>query len=209
MDQEPIAHIGNGYMYNLAVHGSVSSSSLAVSKEKIWGNLKILQDKIFSTESFEADVSNVSSIAVRDVANPVMLGAGVVVLIVGSLLSFLLLIVGAGLSGLFALFIPTLLIGIGICMNAKAQALAINVQGREYIAVTDAGADELNKFITTVREVSSEARKRTAESRANPVIVQQGASFKQKLEELNELRTSGLITEDEFNEKRKTIMDNF
>ena len=75
MEQEVIAHIGDGYMYNLAVHGNISSSSLAVSREKIWGNIKNLQDgKRFTTESFEADVSNVSSISVRAVADPMMLG---------------------------------------------------------------------------------------------------------------------------------------
>ena len=210
MEQEVIAHIGDGYMYNLAVHGNISSSSLAVSREKIWGNIKNLQDgKRFTTESFEADVSNVSSISVRAVADPVMLGVGVVVLTAGTPLSLLPLIMGGGIAGLFATLIPVLLIGICICLNAKSQALAINVQGREYIAVSDAGAGELNEFITTVREVSSEARKRFAEARTNPVIVQQGASLKQKLEELNELRTSGLISEDEFNEERKTIMENF
>lgn len=215
MDKEPIAHIGDGYMYNLAIHGSISSSSLAVSKEKIWGNLKILQNNNrFSSESFEADVANVSSISVRAVANPMKLAVGAIVMIaLGGGGGVLLLLKSFSGSKDWVFAVPTIAMGFltGICilLNAKSTALAINVQGREYIAVTDAGAGELNEFITTVREVSSAARKRAAEAWANPVIVQQSASLKQKLEELNELRTSGLISEDEFTEKRKTIMENF
>ncbi len=209
-EEEVIAHIGTGYLYSLAVNGSLSSSSLALSEEKIWGNLKILQNsKTFSSESFEADVANVSSISVRTVTNPTTLGFSAASAIVFGLLG-VLCVAGGNIGGLIAVAVLGCVISLVIALSAKTQALAINIQGKEYIAVVNEASDgEIENFVRATREVSAAARERRTERQARPVAVEKPSSIKQKLEELADLRKNGLISEDEFNRLRQSVIEKY
>ena len=208
--EKVIAHIGTGYLYSLAINSSLSSSSLALSEERIWGNLKILQNaKTFSSESFEADVANVSSIAVRAVTNPRTLGFAAVTALVS---------VGIGALGLIADGIVTCIsfvviggfISFVAALSAKMQALAINIQGKEYVAVVNDASDrEIENFVKATREASRAARERMMERQARPAAVEKPSSLKQKLEELADLRKNGLISEDEFNRLRQSIVEKY
>lgn len=214
--EKVIAHIGTGYLYSLAINSRLSSSSLALSEEKIWGNLKILQNaKTFSSESFEADVANVSSIAVREVANPTTLGFAAVTAMVSVGIGALGLIAGdfAGDYGIviciaFAVFGG--IISFVAALSAKMLALAINIQGKEYIAVVNDVSDrEIENFVKATREASKAARERMMERQARPIAVEKPSSLKQKLEELADLRKNGLISEDEFNRLRQSIVEKY
>lgn len=210
-EEEVIAHIGTNYLYSLAVNGSLSSSSLALSEEKIWGNLKILQNaKTFSSESFEADVANVSSIAVRAVTDPTAVGCAAVLAMVSVGIGALAAISGGGLAAFFPIVIIGIIISLAALFNAKTRALAINVQGKEYIAVVNEASDgEIENFVRATREVSAAARKRATERQTRPVAVEKPSSIKQKLEELADLRKNGLISEDEFNRLRQSVIEKY
>lgn len=207
--EKVIAHIGTGYLYSLAINSSLSSSSLALSEEKIWGNLKILQNaKTFSSESFEADVANVSSIAVREVANPTTLGFAAVTAMVSVGIGALGLIAGdAGIVIGIAFAVIGGIISFVAALSAKMLALAINIQGKEYIAVVNDVSDrEIENFVKATREASRAARERTM---TRPVAVEKPSSLKQKLEELADLRKNGLISEDEFYRLRQSIVEKY
>ena len=210
-EEEVIAHIGTGYLYSLAVNGSLSSSSLALSEEKIWGNLKILQDsKTFSSESFEADVANVSSISVRTVTNPTTLGFAAAIAMVSVGIGALAAISGGRLAAFFPSVIIGIITSLAALFNAKTRALAINVQGKEYIAVVNGASDgEIENFVRATREVSAAARERRMERQERPAAVEKPASIKQKIEELADLRKNGLISEEEFNRLRQSVIEKY
>ena len=158
----------------------------------------------------KADVANVSSISVRTVTNPTTLGFAAAIAMVSVGIGALAAISGGGLAAFF----PTVIIGIitslAALFNAKTRALAINVQGKEYIAVVNEASDgEIENFVRATREVSAAARKRATERQERPAAVEKPASIKQKIEELADLRKNGLISEEEFNRLRQSVIEKY
>ena len=101
-------------------------------------------------------------------------------------------------------------ISLVVALSAKTRALAIKVQGKEYIAVVNEASDgEVENFVRATREVLAAARKRATERQTRPVAVEKPSSIKQKLEELADLRKNGLISEDEFNRLRQSVIEKY
>ena len=157
----------------------------------------------------KADVANVSSIAVRAVTDPTALGFAAAIVIVFVLLG-VLCVAGGSVGGLIAVALFGCVISLVVALSAKTRALAINVQGKEYIAVVNEASDgEIENFVRATREVSAAARERRTERQARPVAVEKPSSIKQKLEELADLRKNGLISEDEFNRLRQSVIEKY
>ena len=63
---------------------------------------------------------------------------------------------GGGLAAFFPIVIIGIIISLAALFNAKTRALAINVQGKEYIAVVNEASDgEIENFVRATREVSA------------------------------------------------------
>ena len=118
--------------------------------------------------------------------------------------------VGGGGEGLGQFFISVIiaLVCVLIAARAKSQALAINVQGKEYVALVNGVSDEeIDDFIKRTRETARAAVERAMKRQTAPVVVEQTTSLRQKLEELEDLRKNGLIGEDEYVRMRQTVIE--
>lgn len=209
-----IASIGQGYVSGVLHEGALSTSSVQLTKGSVRGRGKMYRDKMWREESFDVDILNVSSIAVRDVLDfEKRKGAGSI-----SIMGLILFIIaikenGGAVTGiLWFLGIVFLIIGCVLWAQCKNRAIAINAQGVEYIlSISGIDESEVLRFVDQVNQARKEADQARME-RAQvhvPVATAPGGSAlgcKDRLVQLKELKEAGLISEDEFEEKRRAIV---
>lgn len=209
-----IATIGQGYVSGVLHEGALSTSSVQLTKEKIRGRGKMYRDKMWREESFDIDILNVSSISVRDMLDVekrkgawTCLGMGLLSFIIASTIHDGVEAVGAVIFGFIVL-----IIGFALWMLCTNRAIAINAQGVEYIlSISGIDESEVLHFVGQVDQARKEAdqiRRDHAQVHV-PVATAPGGSAlgcKDRLVQLKELKEAGLISEDEFEEKRRAIV---
>ena len=213
-ETQVIASIGQGYVSGVLHEGALSTSSVQLTGERIRGRGKMYRDKRWCEESFDIDILNVSSISVRDMLD-VEKRKGAWTCFGMGLLSFILASTrrdGAEVAAAAVFGFIVLIIGVVLWMLCTNRAIAINAQGVEYI-LSISGINELDvlRFVAQVNQARKEADQARME-RAQvhvPVATASGGSAlgcKDRLVQLKELKEAGLISEDEFEEKRRAIV---
>ncbi len=212
-EPQVIATIGQGYVSGVLHEGALSTSSVQLTKERIRGRGKMYRDKMWREESFDIDILNVSSISVRDMLDAEKQKGAWTCFGMG-LLSFILtgtLHDGVGAAAAIFGFI-VLMIGVALLAQCRNRAIAINAQGVEYIlSISGIDESEVLRFVDQVNQARKEAdqiRRDSAQVHVPVVTVPGGSALgcKDRLVQLKELKEAGLISEDEFEAKRKDIM---
>ncbi len=216
-ESQVIASIGQGYVSGVLHEGALLTSSVQLTKERLRGRGKMYRDKRWCEESFDIDILNVSSISVRDMLDVekrkgawTCLGMGPLLFIIAGTFHDGVEAGGAVIFGFIGFIV--LIIGFVLLAQCKNRAIAINAQGVEYIlSISGIDESEVLRFVDQVNQARKEAdqiRRDSAQVHV-PVATAPGGSAlgcKDRLVQLKELKEAGLISEDEFEEKRRAIV---
>lgn len=211
-EDKVLATIGQSYSEGLLMQANISKASIVLTPERIYGVGKCLQGKKWVTQSFNGEIVNLSSIGMNQTTD-----TGIRFFAILAFMGGLGLLGGAGGGVAGSVFESLEMAACGICCfgvgywlwkKARVRVLAINMQGTAYpLKMNGIKNEEVTKFVSLAQDTASAARKAEHNQPRQQVIVQNGGDpATQKLQQLKNLHDNGVLSDAEYQEKRKALL---
>ena len=210
-EDKVLATIGQSYSEGLLMQANISKASIVLTPERIYGVGKCLQGKNWVTQSFNGEIIHLSSIGMNQTTD-----AGLRILAIfvfmGGLGTFGAVVAPSlGIGEKFEAVLMAcacLYAGYWLWLKARIRILAINMQGVAYpLKMNGIKNDEVAKFVSLVQDTASAARRAEHNQSRQQVVVQNGGDpTAQKLQQLKNLHDTGVLSDAEYQAKRKALL---
>ena len=205
-EEKVLARIGQSYAAGVITSGSVSSTAVVLTPTRIYGAGQCLENKHWVTKSFNGEIVNLSSIGINTQTD-------VPKILVGILLCGIAFCITAGFSELGLFSVLLIVSGLYCFVACYSRVLAINMQGVAYpLKLNGIQDSEVMKFISLAQDTAEAARREQKNAAAQTVnVVPPAASAAdspaEKLRQLKSLRDEAIISEEEYQAKRKVLLE--